>query len=598
MKILDTTDRQVYEITISKTGENRMKCPSCTQTRRHKEKVSFSWNNEKRTGYCQNCNHSFLEYKPMVQQKEYKRPEWKNKTDLTDKAVKYFESRKITQKALNTMRVYSDNEWMPQANEHKGGVIEVMCFPYFYRNELINIKYRGALKSFKMAKDAELIFWNLDCLELYDEVIIVEGEIDLLSYVSVGMDNVLSVPNGAQAKDPLYLDNYMELFENKRVVIATDNDLPGINLRNELIRRFGAENCSTVDFKDKKDANEYLCYYGEEALKLTYTRRTEVPISGIVDLEKQYDNIYSLFVGGLKPGLGINDQLDASVTWETSRLAVWTGIPSHGKSEVLDWICVRLNVVNGWKTAYFSPENYPVSYHFSKISSKLTGKKFKMQSDTDSMGMTTDEFVKSFDYIAENFFFIMPDEANTMPTILEKAKYLVRKYGIKQLVIDPYNKISHSRDRGETETEYIGRLLDALVTFAQKNDILIHLVAHPTKMKKDPSTGKYEIPTLYDINGSANFYNKADYGITVYRVYGENPKTDIIVQKVKFKHLGDGGTIEKSYNTISGRYEDLGKGYHDLDFTNWIDWKPVQQVATYPDVFSIAPSNEFDIAPF
>jgi len=105
-----------------------------------------------------------------------------------------------------------------------------------------------------------------------------------------------------------------------------------------------------------------------------------------------------------------------------------------------------------------------------------------------------------------------------------------------------------------SETEYISKFLDKITTFAKTYDVLINLVAHPTKMKMDAARLKYEVPTLYDIAGSAHFYNKADYGICIYRNY-ETKLTEFHVQKVKFKHLGEGGTIYKKYNYNNGRYE-------------------------------------------
>lgn len=35
---------------------------------------------------------------------------------------------------------------------------KVICFPYFVGDRLVNIKYRGPQKSFRMVKGAELIF--------------------------------------------------------------------------------------------------------------------------------------------------------------------------------------------------------------------------------------------------------------------------------------------------------------------------------------------------------------------------------------------------------------------------------------------------------
>ena len=73
----------------------------------------------------------------------------------------------------------------------------------------------------------------------------------------------------------------------------------------------------------------------------------------------------------------------------------------------------------------------------------------------------------------------------SIDNILLKAKYLVKRYGIKIVVIDPYNKVEHMRDRNETETEYISKLLDKLTSFSKRYDVLTILVAHPTKLKKE-----------------------------------------------------------------------------------------------------------------
>ena len=100
------------------------------------------------------------------------------------------------------------------------------------------------------------------------------------------------------------------------------------------------------------------------------------------------------------------------------------------------------------------------------------------------------------------------------------------------------------------DTKTIGKLLNKLDRFAKMNDVLIHLVAHPTKMHKDKNTGEHEVPTLYDISGSANFYNSAFYGLTVHR---DNEFTYLYINKVKFKHLGEKGMVKFKYHFDSGR---------------------------------------------
>jgi twinkle protein len=548
MKIISLNTKQIYEILVSKSGENMIICPECTSTRKKQNHKDLKWNNIKMVGHCFHCETSFVEYKPFQSKKTYTLPESINNTNLSDKAVKYLEGRMISKKTMNKMKLFSKNEFMPQFQKE----VETICFPYFYNEKLVNIKFRGAEKSFKLSKDAELIFYNLDCLNTYNEIIIVEGEIDCLSFIEIGFENCISVPAGGGAKEMLFLDNYFELFENKTFVLATDNDIRGVGLKDELIRRFGAERCKVVNFQDCKDGNEVLTTKSGNALRDIVLNAREVPISGIVNLNDYYDDIYQLYVNGLQPGKTIGvKEIDDLITWETSRLAIWTGIPGHGKSEVMDWFNVLLNIKYGWKIGYFSPENFPLKYHYSKIASKLHGQPFKngFFSQTD--------FEEVFSYIENNYFFVNPEDQFTIETILNRATYLVKKYGIKVFCIDPYNKLDHRRNKNETETEYVSRFLDILSNFAKKNDVLVNLIAHPRKMEKNPAK-IYECPNLYEINGSANFYNKADYGISIYRNFVDNI-VEFHFIKIKFRHLGQGGTVSMKYNEKNGRYEIFDK---------------------------------------
>ena len=147
----------------------------------------------------------------------------------------------------------------------------------------------------------------------------------------------------------------------------------------------------------------------------------------------------------------------------------------------------------------------------------------------------------------------MPEDGATIDNILAKAKYLVRRRGIRIFVLDPFNRIEHEQSGGETETQYISRLLNRMTAFAQQNDLLFILMAHPTKTKKDNGNGG--VPTMYDISGSATFFDKADFGLVVHRERDESKNYTLVrVEKVKFRHLGAPGDATFKFNVINGRY--------------------------------------------
>lgn len=551
MKIQSSITKKIYN--YEPNGERSL-CPECSRSRKKKADKCLAWDENNKRGYCHNCGTAFFEYRPH-EIKQYIVPKWKNKTELTDKAVKFFESRMINQDTLLKMQVYSDLEFMPQYKKE----VPVICFPYFCNGKLINIKYRGPEKTFKLVPGAELVFYNMDCLKNADDCVIVEGEIDALTMIQAGFENILSVPNGA-SKNLEYLDSCHELFEGiKRIYIATDQDTKGIILKSELIRRFGPERCYIVNFKDCKDANEYLIKYGPE-IKDVLNNAIPAPVKGIIEVNMFYADIRDLYEQGIRPGLMIEQNIiDEYISWEAGRLAIITGIPSSGKSEFVDYIVCKLNILHGWKSAFFTPENYPLKFHYAKMFEKLIGKKF-------SQALTSEiEWDMAYDYIRDNFFYILNEEDFTVKSILDSAKILVKTRGIKIVVIDPYNKLEHKYT--DSETQYISRFLDQLTQFAKINDILLFLIAHPRKMSK--INGKTDVPSLYDISGSANFYNKTDYGVTVHRQTDDEGvminAVNVYFQKIKYKHLGKQGIIKLNYDYITGRFNQCGD-----DKSNWL----------------------------
>lgn len=519
----------------------------------------------------------------------YRKPIWKNNTILSDKIVKWFENeRKISQQTLNDLKVSEGIEWMPLKNNPKGHTTNTIQFNYFINNELINIKYRDALKSFKLFKDAELVMYNLDAIKNEDTCYIVEGEIDALTLHEVGIKNVISVPNGAtKGKNNLsYLDNSIEYLEHiKNFVLALDNDENGNNLKEEIARRLGYENCKIAVFKDCKDANDCLTKYGkDETLKcLLYDNLIDFPIIGTFTAYDIENEILDYYNNGLPEGTGIGmAEIDTNLRFHQGYLTMITGIPGHGKSEFLDFILCRLNISeDNWKTAYFSPENHPLQLHFSKLAEKLIGKSFDLKNKNR---MSPTDLRNAIDYCHDNFFFINPEEDFSINSILNSVDKLVKRKGIKAFVIDAWNKLDHRR-RGKDKNDYISETLDTIVRFCELKKVHCFLVAHPTKMQKDKNNGKMEVPTLYNISDSAHFYNKTANGICVHRDF-ETGQTEIHIQKVKFKHWGQTATIHLAWNKENGRYY---KGTPNND--NWLYKETTNSLQPNTDFLDIVINN-------
>ena len=590
--IISLSTRQIYEIEANKNGENQMPCPECSQNRRKKHIKCFSYNAEKEVGYCNHCETRFVKHNPH-EEKQYIKPtlEWKNFTKLSENAVKYFESRKISQKTLLSMNIGEKKEYIPQLEK------EVNCifFPYFKNCELINTKFRDARKNFKLISGAELIWFNYDCIqkciEQKGELVIVEGEFDALSIIQSGHEFVVSVPNGANIGKMEYFDSSFELLNKvETFILAVDNDLKGIELKNELIRRLGFEKCKIANFKQYKDANEYLVALGGESLynelktaKILKAR----DVYEVADFENELD---AYFENGLPQGKTIDiPELDEKIRWLTGHYATVTGSPASGKSEFIDFVCARLNLLHQWKIGYYSPESAPLAVHFSKVFSKFSGFKFgKKYNHSES-----DRYYVQ-DYINENYFWVNPVDDIKLDDILAKFEYLVRAKGVKVFVIDPFNRIETDQDYLHDKLLYIKKTLKKIISFVNKNDCLLFLIAHPTKLQKTKE-GKFPMASMYDISGSADFFNMTSYGISVRREQDDETLEflsygQVAISKAKLNEtMGSTGIWEFRYNINNGRYITDNKNKEvDFDNSNWITKKEYIEPKIIPATLSQA----------
>lgn len=560
------------------SGNYKTTCPNCRDTRHNPKDRSLSCNLATGEFNCHHCGWKgcvaeeeewekqerrqawFNEHPLKRQKKEYRKPTPRKTGAMSEKALSWFKGRGISQETLEAMKVTEGLERMPQKENRECNTVQ---FNYYHNGELVNTKFRTGEKFFKMVSGAELLPYNIDAIKGNDTCIITEGEMDALSFCEVGYHSVVSVPNGANSNLEWLADYIDEYFEDKKTIyIASDSDTKGVELRDELLRRFGIDRCRVVEYGDGcKDANEHLQKYGAESLKECVANAKEMPVEGVFTVADFEPNLDALFEQGLQKGATIGHaNFDEYCSFKTKMLCVITGIPNHGKSEWLDEMIYRLNLRYGWRFAYFSPENEPLEFHASKLIEKFVGKRFGRGT------MPINEYAYAKRHMADNFYFINPADDFHADTIFGIGQSLVRRNGIKGLVIDPYNYLED--EHGSSETEYVSKLLSKMKAFAKRNDLLIFLVAHPTKLQKNKE-GNYDAPDLYSISGSAHFNNKADYGISVHRIFGGDEYVQVNVLKVRFKHLGHKGTAFFKYNTKNGRYVPYSPG--SLNPIEWDD---------------------------
>jgi twinkle protein len=521
-------------------GKKQGICPNCSPDRKPKNVkakcASYDW--ERGLGTCHNCNTSFQlhTYKRKGKaEKVYVKPEVKADPErpefVSDKVIEWFSTRGISAQTLIDLKVSEGPEWMPQT----GKTENVIKFNYFMGGELTNVKYRDGRKNFKLYKGAEKVFYNIDSTVGYEYCVIVEGEMDVLALHEAGIENAISVPNGAtlNTNNLDYLDSCIDYFEDKdKIILAVDSDEAGQALQTELIRRLGSEVCHIATFEDCKDANEYLLKHGKEKLTSRITGAKPVPLENVTTFRDIEDEVTDFVRNGFKPGfqVGLRNFDDVFSTY-TGQFITVTGIPSSGKSDFVDQMVVGYNANYGWKTAFASPENQPTYLHAHKLMRKT------WQGMPTSADIGGDRWNQVADHCNSNYFHI-DMERYTLESVLKKGAELVKRKGIKCLVIDPFNKV---RDVGSSDdvNRYTMEYLQKIEIFAKKYDVLVFIVAHPTKMYKTQD-GKIEEPTMYNIKGGGEWYDASYHGILVHRDY-EAKTVKAKVLKVKFQNLGENG---------------------------------------------------------
>lgn len=524
----------------------RTRCPQCSRTRKKPEQKCLAKNTETGQFYCHHCGYSSAAQPPIELPTEL--PE----KELPPAVIEFFRKRNIPKNVLLRNRIFWDSEK------------RAIAFPYVRNGLIQNIKYRTLEKQFSQTPKRKKILYGLDDIAGQDTIIIVEGEIDKLSFEAAGFRNCVSVPDGAPAVSTKnyqskfdYIRNCEKYFEKvKKIILAADSDPPGKKLESELIRRLGPERCYRIVWPEGcKDAGETLVNHSDFMIMSCADNAKPVPVSGIFTVEDIEKDIFSVYEKGFQKGLSTGwHNVDQYYTVARKEITVIHGIPSHGKSSWLDAMCVNLARENDLSFAIFSPENYPLERHASQISKIYIGRQF-LSCFGEEHRMTAEQMKKSISWMKQHYFFILPPENElTVDHILRKTKTIIRRHGIDGLVIDPWNELDHSRKPQYSETEYISDCLTKLRRFARQYNIHIWIVAHPTKLQKNKN-GKYPVPTPYDISGSGNWRNKSDNCICVWRdLENEEKPVEIRVQKVRFRNIGKIGNTNLYYDLKSGRY--------------------------------------------
>jgi len=432
---------------------------------------------------------------------------------------------------------------------------DTISIPYFRDDEAVNFKHRTIAgdKKFCQEPGAPKLFWNWNVIAdaglANEPLIITEGEFDAMIAVQCGYARTVSVPDGAPAQELGDAETRKYAFlgtaptmlaDVKEIILATDGDAPGINLMNDLALRLGKGRCRWVKYPvGCKDLNEAFLKYGQRGVTETLRRAQWVAVPGLARMSElpplTEPDAHDIGIIGL----------EKHYRMRLGDLCVVTGTPGSGKTTVINEMAARM-ALKGWPVVFASFEQQPQTDHRRALRTLHGGRRV--------VDLSSEQIAAADEWIDDKFMFIVPseDDEPTLDWVMERIATAAVRHGARLAVIDPWNELEHQRDRNESETDYAGYALRRLRKFARKFNIHLIVAAHPAKMQR-AKDGKYPMPSLYDIAGSAHFSNKPDVGLIVHRL--DEVTTVLNVAKSRYASIGIKGEVFGSFNVETGRYQ-------------------------------------------
>lgn len=286
---------------------------------------------------------------------------------------------------------------------------------------------------------------------------------------------------------------------------------------------------------------------------------------GLINYSKFYDSIVEVIREGDRVGNEVSLKNFADVfRFKGTGILTTTGIPGHGKTEFVDAMLVDLARMYDESSLIIGFEQTPEE-HLIKLARKMIGANITCETwwHEKNEGI----FKDNYRFITDKIKHIdIKEVGGKVESILMKSASWVQNEREKgnnprYVVIDPFNMLSVSgKVSGHEKAEEI---LRQLTHFSHQMGVMVILVAHPFKMKKDEKTGEYDIPDFYSVKGSSAFFEMSYHGITIYRING---MVLVRILKVKQNNLGDAGSdVWFMYDKPSGRYIPCDEEGMELD---------------------------------
>lgn len=256
--------------------------------------------------------------------------------------------------------------------------------------------------------------------------------------------------------------------------------------------------------------------------------------------------------------------LDDHFKAKRGEITLLSGIGNYGKSSFLNWYLLLRAIAFDEKFAFFSPENFPAQEFYFDLTEILLGCDL---TPNNQYKPSKEIFINASKFISSHFYYVYPKTISPTPEyIKERFLEMIIKEKITGCVIDPFNQLTNDyNSTSGRDDKYLETFLSDCARFAQENDQLFFIIAHPKMMRKD-ADGNYPCPDVFDLAGGAMWNNKMDNILIYHRPnHQKDPKDSkctLTTKKIRRqKQVGKKGELDIELHRQSRRFLFDGKDY-------------------------------------